>query len=72
MWLPLRHPYHPSDQRLEHDAARELIATGDLSQQRRQNGIRVQPGSLQNVIERPARRKHIVSISRAANGSRMP
>ena len=48
-------------------------AVHDLaSSQQRAVAIDDVPDSRQNVIERPARRKHIVSISPAADGSRMP
>src|SRR4029450_2194703 len=70
--IPLRHPHHPTDQGLEHNSARELISTGDLSQQGSKDRIVVKPGNRQDVIERVVRREHVMSISPSPHRSRMP
>jgi hypothetical protein len=60
--VPLRHPYHATDERLQDDTASELISNRNLGQQGSQHGIGVQSGSRYNIVERAAPGQRFVPI----------
>ena len=66
--VALRHAYHPADERLQYDAAGELISSGELGQQGSKDGIGIQPAGRQNLIERAVRCEHLVPITPACDG----
>jgi hypothetical protein len=49
-----------------------LVAEGDLSQQCSKNGVRIQLGNGENIVEGAAWREHLVPVSPSSGGSRMP
>jgi hypothetical protein len=67
--VPLRHPHHSADERLQHYAAGKPISNRNLGQQGSKDGIGVPLGSGEHIVERPARGQRVMPISPVWDGS---
>ena len=66
--VPLCHPYHAADHRLQHCAAGEPIFNRNLGEQGSEDGIGVQSDSRQHIVERAARGQGLMPVGPVCDG----